>query len=174
EGDERRHRAKNQSWRVVQNLEAVRRSWQRAEAELKRFKELLVKSDVAKAALEIQLKHARNQVDVEMRKRHKVEERQMQLMCDILVQDGKFNVSLNDDQKNLLAKLNQQGANATLRHSTKSRLSVIDESSFLSHSDISYDRTEDYVVGYTHTHTDRTVPLIRGRLSSYIRTWTPR
>ncbi|XP_023197386.1 rac GTPase-activating protein 1-like isoform X2 [Xiphophorus maculatus] len=135
---------------VVQNLEAVRRSWQRAEAELKRFKELLVKSDVAKAALEIQLKHARNQVDVEMRKRHKVEadyqhlERQMQLMCDILVQDGKFNVSLNDDQKNLLAKLNQQGANATLRHSTK-RLSVIDESSFLSHSDISYDRTEDYV-----------------------------
>ncbi|XP_032413392.1 rac GTPase-activating protein 1 isoform X1 [Xiphophorus hellerii] len=136
---------------VVQNLEAVRRSWQRAEAELKRFKELLVKSDVAKAALEIQLKHARNQVDVEMRKRHKVEadyqhlERQMQLMCDILVQDGKFNVSLNDEQKNLLAKLNQQGANATLRRSTKSRLSVIDESSFLSHSDISYDRTEDYV-----------------------------
>ncbi|XP_043957486.1 rac GTPase-activating protein 1 isoform X1 [Gambusia affinis] len=136
---------------VVQNLEAVRRSWQRAEAELKRFKELLVKSDVAKAALEIQLKHARNQVDVEMRKRHKVEadyqylERQMQLMCDILVQDGKFNVSLNDEQKNLLAKLNQPGANATLRRSTKSRLSVIDESSFLSHSDISYDRTEDYV-----------------------------
>ncbi|XP_014874072.1 rac GTPase-activating protein 1 isoform X3 [Poecilia latipinna] len=136
---------------VVQNLEAVRRSWQRAEAELKRFKELLVKSDVAKAALEIQLKHARNQVDVEMRKRHKVEanyqylERQMGLMCDILVQDGKFNTSLNDEQKNFLAKLNQQGANATLLRSTKSRLSVIDESSFLSHSDISYDRTEDYV-----------------------------
>ncbi|XP_054913958.1 rac GTPase-activating protein 1 [Poeciliopsis prolifica] len=136
---------------VVQNLEAVRRSWQRAEAELKRFKELLVKSDVAKAALEIQLKHARNQVDVEMRKRHKVEadyqylERQMQLMCDVLVQDGKFTASLNDEQKKLLAKLNQQGANATLHRSTKSRLSVIDESSFLSHSDISYDRTEDYV-----------------------------
>lgn len=43
----------------------------------------------------------------------------MQLMCDILVQDGKFNVSLNDEQKNLLAKLNQPGANATLRRSTK-------------------------------------------------------
>lgn len=58
---------------VVKNFEAVRKSWLRAELELKKYKELLVKSDVAKAALEIKLKHARNQLDVEMKKRHKIE-----------------------------------------------------------------------------------------------------
>ena len=40
---------------------------------MKKYKELLVKSDVAKAALEVQLKHARNQVDVEIKKRYKIE-----------------------------------------------------------------------------------------------------
>ncbi|GLD70956.1 rac GTPase-activating protein 1-like isoform X1, partial [Lates japonicus] len=93
---------------VVKNFEVVRKRWMHAELELKKYKELLVKSDVAKAALEVKLKHARNQLDVEMKKRYKIEgdyqylQRQMQLM-----------------------------------------LSVIDESSFLSHSDISYDRTDD-------------------------------
>lgn len=57
----------------MKNFEAVRKSWQRTEVELKNYKELLVKSDVAKAALEIQLKHARNQLDLEMKKRHKIE-----------------------------------------------------------------------------------------------------
>lgn len=58
---------------VVKNFEMVRKSWLRTEMELKNYKELLVKSDVAKAALEIKLKHARNQLDVEMKKRHKIE-----------------------------------------------------------------------------------------------------
>ena len=40
---------------------------------MKKYKELLVKSDVAKAALEVKLKHARNQVDVEIKKRYKIE-----------------------------------------------------------------------------------------------------
>lgn len=58
---------------VVKNFEAVRKRWLHAELELKKYKELLVKSDVAKASLEIKLKHARNQLDVEMQKRHKIE-----------------------------------------------------------------------------------------------------
>uniref|UniRef100_A0A3Q3EPK7 Si:ch1073-416j23.1 n=1 Tax=Kryptolebias marmoratus TaxID=37003 RepID=A0A3Q3EPK7_KRYMA len=120
---------------VVKNFEVVRKSWLRAEVELKNYKELLVKSDVAKAALEIKLKHARNQLDVEMKKRHKIETRQMQLICDILVHDSKSSACLNDEQKSLLATFDHRGANVTL--------SVIDESSFLSHSDISYDRTDD-------------------------------
>lgn len=58
---------------MVKNVEAVRKRWLYAEMELKKYKELLVKSDVAKAALEVKLKHARNQLDVEMRKRYKME-----------------------------------------------------------------------------------------------------
>uniref|UniRef100_A0A8D3ANI4 Rac GTPase-activating protein 1-like n=1 Tax=Scophthalmus maximus TaxID=52904 RepID=A0A8D3ANI4_SCOMX len=135
---------------VVRSFESVRKRWMHAELELKNYKELLVKSDVAKAALEVKLKHARNQLDVEMKKRYKIEadyqylQRQMQLMCDILVHDSKSSACLNDEQKSLLATFEHKGGNMTLHRSNK-RLSVIDESSFLSHSDISYDRTDDDV-----------------------------
>ncbi|XP_061565195.1 rac GTPase-activating protein 1 [Cololabis saira] len=135
---------------LVRNMEVMRKNWLHAEVELKKYKELLVKSDVAKAALEVKLKHARNQLDVEMRKRYKSEadyqylKRQMELMCDILVHDSKSSASLNAEQKSLLAAFEQKAASATLRRGSK-RLSVIDESSFLSHSDISYDRTDDNV-----------------------------
>ncbi|KAF4086543.1 hypothetical protein AMELA_G00084720 [Ameiurus melas] len=132
---------------VVKNFEAVRKKWLHAELELKKYKELLVKSDVSRAALEVKLKHARNQVDVEIKKRFKVEadyqylERQMLLMTEILAQDSKSHACLNEEQRNMLASFHHQGANIT-QHRGK-RLSVIDESSFLSHSDISYDRTDD-------------------------------
>uniref|UniRef100_A0A3Q3S346 Uncharacterized protein n=1 Tax=Mastacembelus armatus TaxID=205130 RepID=A0A3Q3S346_9TELE len=132
---------------MVKNFEEVRKKWLHTELELKKYKELLVKSDVAKAALEVKLKHARNQLDVEMKKRYKIEadyhylERQMQLVCDILVHDSKSSACLNDEQKSLLATFEHKG-NVTLHKSSK-RLCVIDESSFLSHSDISYDRTDD-------------------------------
>ncbi|XP_068424969.1 rac GTPase-activating protein 1 [Clinocottus analis] len=135
---------------VVKNLEAVRKQWLHAALELKKYKELLVKSDVSKAALEVKLKHTRNQLDVEMRKRYKMEadfhylQRQMQLMCDILVHDSKSSACLNAEQKSLLATFEHKG-NTTLQRSSK-RLCVIDESSFLSHSDISYDRTDDDVL----------------------------
>ncbi|XP_060884906.1 rac GTPase-activating protein 1 isoform X2 [Labrus mixtus] len=134
---------------VLKNFETVRKRWFHADLEMKKYKELLVKSDVAKAALEVKLKHARNQLDVEMKKRFKIEGdyqylRQMQLMCDILVHDSKSSAVLNDEQKSLLATFEHKGGNTTLHRSSK-RLSVIDESSFLSHSDISYDRTDDDV-----------------------------
>ncbi|XP_054621394.1 rac GTPase-activating protein 1 isoform X2 [Dunckerocampus dactyliophorus] len=133
---------------VVKNLESFRKKWLHTELELKKYKELLVKSDVAKAALEVKLKHARNQLDLEMKKRHKIEsdydylQRQMQLMCDILVHDSKSSACLNDEQKSLLATFDHKGTNRTLHRSSK-RLSAIDESTFL--SDISYDRTDDDV-----------------------------
>nr|XP_020460189.1 rac GTPase-activating protein 1-like [Monopterus albus] len=135
---------------AMKNFEEVRKKWLHVELELKKYKELLVKSDVAKAALEVKLKHTRNQLDVEMKKRYKIEadyhylERQMQLMCDILVHDSKSNACLNDEQKSLLATFEYKGGNVT-QHKSSKRLSVIDESSFLSHSDISYDRTDDDV-----------------------------
>ncbi|KAK1876330.1 Rac GTPase-activating protein 1 [Dissostichus eleginoides] len=99
---------------------------------------------------EVQLKHSRNQLDLELRKRCRIErdyhylQRQMQLMCDILVQDSKTSAGLNAEQKSLLATFEHKAGNATL-HRTTRRLRVVDESSFLSHSDISYDRTDDDV-----------------------------
>ncbi|XP_061082611.1 rac GTPase-activating protein 1 isoform X1 [Conger conger] len=132
---------------VLKNYEATRLRWLQAAQELKKHKEVLVKSEVARTALEVKLKHARNQVDVEIKKRHKAEadyqylERQMQLICEILVHDTKSNACLNEEQQSMLANFNRRGDNAA-RHKSK-RLSVIDESSFLSHSDISYDRTDD-------------------------------
>ncbi|MGH0139912.1 UNVERIFIED_CONTAM: hypothetical protein FKN15_004108 [Acipenser sinensis] len=50
--------------------------------------------DLDKSALEVKLKHAQNQIDVEMKKRHRAEtdfqhlEQQMQLICDVLMHDG--------------------------------------------------------------------------------------
>ncbi len=58
---------------VLRSFEAVRKRWLHAELELKKQKELLVKSDVTRAALEVKLKHARNQLDVEIKKRYKAE-----------------------------------------------------------------------------------------------------
>ncbi|KAL6484226.1 hypothetical protein MHYP_G00062710 [Metynnis hypsauchen] len=131
----------------MRHFETVRKKWLHAELELKKYKELLVKSEVSRTALEVKLKHARNQVDVEIKKRYKAEadyqylERQMLLMSDILVHDSKSGACLNDEQRSMLANFNHRGANIAQRKSK--RLSVIDESSFLSHSDISYDRTDD-------------------------------
>lgn len=57
----------------MRQFEAMRRRCSEAETELKKYKELLVKSDVAKAALDVKLKHARNQLDLEMKKRFRIE-----------------------------------------------------------------------------------------------------
>ncbi|XP_066543931.1 rac GTPase-activating protein 1 isoform X2 [Amia ocellicauda] len=134
---------------LVRNYEETRKKWLQSELELKKFKELFLKSELAKSALEVKLKHARNQVDVEMKKRHKAEgdyehlERQMQLICEVLMHDGQSSAYLNEEQKYVLANFNTKGTGIT--HIVGRRLSVIDESgnSFLSHSDISYDRTDD-------------------------------
>ncbi|XP_031443430.1 rac GTPase-activating protein 1 isoform X2 [Clupea harengus] len=132
---------------VTRNFEATRMKWLHAELDLKKCRELLLKSDVVRAALEVQLKHARNQVDVEIKKRYKAEadhqylERQIKLICDILVNDSKSSACLNDEQRSMLANFNHKGLDVPQQKGK--RLSVIDESSFLSHSDISYDRTDD-------------------------------
>lgn len=58
---------------VVKNYDATKRKWLPAELELKRHKELMVKSDIAQAALEVKLKKCRYQVNVEIKKRYKPE-----------------------------------------------------------------------------------------------------
>jgi len=100
----------------------------------------------------------------------------MQLICDVLVHDSKSSACLNDEQRSMLTSFSHKGASVPQHRGRRYlnnqhalhlvlafslpfemlfsimclyiRLSVIDESSFLSHSDISYDRTDDDLVKY--------------------------
>lgn len=55
------------------NFEDCRRKWLRVEQELASCKEVLAKAETERGALEVKLKHARNQVDIEIRRRQKAE-----------------------------------------------------------------------------------------------------
>uniref|UniRef100_A0A4W4EV28 Si:ch1073-416j23.1 n=1 Tax=Electrophorus electricus TaxID=8005 RepID=A0A4W4EV28_ELEEL len=127
---------------VVRNFEVVRKKWLYVELELKRYKELLVQSDVARAALEVKLKHARNQVDVEIKKRCRVEADYQYLVTHMVTPTCAPDPNTHADP------VNGQTRTCRPQHAPAdpNTLSVIDESSFLSHSDISYDRTEDDLV----------------------------
>lgn len=55
------------------NFEECRKNWLRSDEELVSCKEVLAKAETERGALEVKLKHARNQVDVEIRRRQKAE-----------------------------------------------------------------------------------------------------
>lgn len=55
------------------NFEECRRKWMKLEQEFCICKEVLAKAETERGALEVKLKHARNQVDVEIRRRQKAE-----------------------------------------------------------------------------------------------------
>lgn len=55
------------------NFEECRKKWLKAGDELVSCKEMLAKAETERGALEVKLKHARNQVDVEIRRRQKAE-----------------------------------------------------------------------------------------------------
>lgn len=58
---------------MAQNFDVCRRKWLKTEQDLGSFKEILTKTESERGALEVKLKHARNQVDVEIRRRQKAE-----------------------------------------------------------------------------------------------------
>lgn len=134
------------------NFEDCRKKWLQAGEELVSSKEMLAKAETEKGALEVKLKHARNQVDVEIRRRQKAEavyeklERQLQLIRELLVSENNGgSVLLSEEQRSALAFLSAhsqaaQAANSNLNSSR--RLTTIDESASLL-SDISYDHTDD-------------------------------
>lgn len=66
------------------NFEDSRRKWLRVEQELNACKEVLTKAETERGALEVKLKHARNQVDVEIRRRQKAEADCAKLVCRLL------------------------------------------------------------------------------------------
>ncbi|KAM9408635.1 rac GTPase-activating protein 1-like [Pholidichthys leucotaenia] len=132
------------------NFEECRKKWLRADEDLVSCKEMLAKAETERGALEVKLKHARNQIDVEIRRRQKAEavyeklERQLQLIRELLTSENN-SVHLSEEQRSALAFLSAhsqaaQAAKANLNSSR--RLTTIDESASLL-SDISYDQTDD-------------------------------
>ncbi|MED6241456.1 hypothetical protein ATANTOWER_015146 [Ataeniobius toweri] len=134
------------------NFEDCRKKWLLAGQELVSCKEMLAKVETETGALEVKLKHARNQVDVEIRRRQKAEaiyeklERQLQLVRDLLISENNgSSVHLSEEQRSALAFLS---AHSQAAHCAKTdlnssrRLTRIDESTSLL-SDISYDQTDE-------------------------------
>lgn len=136
---------------MAMNFEESRKKWLLTNEELVSCKEVLAKAETEKGALEVKLKHARNQVDVEIRRRQKAEavyeklERQLQLIRELLISENNGSVHLSEEQRSALAFLSahSQAAQAAKGNlNTSRRLTTIDESASLL-SDISYDHTDD-------------------------------
>ncbi|NWU12065.1 RGAP1 protein, partial [Cephalopterus ornatus] len=131
---------------LAKNFEEYRRKWQKTEHELGRYKDLLMKTEAERSALDVKLKHARNQVDVEIKRRQRAEmdceklERQIQLIRELLMCDASGSIQLSEEQKSVLAFLNRP--KASVGGSGSKRLSTIDESGSIL-SDISFDKTDD-------------------------------
>uniref|UniRef100_A0A669DG75 Rac GTPase-activating protein 1 n=1 Tax=Oreochromis niloticus TaxID=8128 RepID=A0A669DG75_ORENI len=123
------------------NFEDCRKKWLQAGEELVSCKEMLTKAETERGALEVKLKHARNQVDVEIRRRQKAEavyeklERQLQLVRELLVSENNGgSVLLSEEQRSALAFLSahSQAAQAAKSNLNSSRrLTTIDESASL-------------------------------------------
>ncbi|XP_007554283.1 rac GTPase-activating protein 1-like [Poecilia formosa] len=134
------------------NFEDCRKKWLLAGEELVSCKEVLAKVETERGALEVKLKHARNQVDVEIRRRQKAEavyeklERQVQLIRELLIAENNgSSVHLSEEQRSALAFLSthsQAAQDAKTNLNSSRRLSRVEESISLL-SDISYDQTDD-------------------------------
>ncbi|XP_032060664.1 rac GTPase-activating protein 1 [Aythya fuligula] len=131
---------------LAKNFDEYRRRLQKTEHELGRYKDLLMKTEAECSALGVKLKHARNQVDVEIKRRQKAEmdceklERQIQLIRELLMCDASGSIQLSEEQKSALAFLNRP--QVSMGGSGNKRLSTIDESGSIL-SDISFDKTDD-------------------------------
>uniref|UniRef100_A0A8C4R322 Rac GTPase activating protein 1 n=2 Tax=Eptatretus burgeri TaxID=7764 RepID=A0A8C4R322_EPTBU len=136
----------------VRFVENCRQRWAETDKRVLRQREALTKTETERAALEVKLKHARNQVDVEIKRRHQAEmeceklDRQIQLMRDLLNGDQAGSLTLSAEQRHALSMLNGRGTEGKAPPPGKAiRLTTIDESSgsLMSPSDISYDRTDE-------------------------------
>nr|XP_033803418.1 rac GTPase-activating protein 1 [Geotrypetes seraphini] len=132
---------------LAKNFESFRKKLQKTEQELLKNKELLMKTETERSALDVKLKHARNQVDVEIKRRQRAEdnceklERQIQLIRELLMCDTSGSIQLSEQQRNALAFLNSR-TQASSDCLGNKRLSTIDESASIL-SDISFDKTEE-------------------------------
>ncbi|XP_015673652.1 rac GTPase-activating protein 1 [Protobothrops mucrosquamatus] len=129
---------------LAKNFEEFRKKWQKMDHEVARYKDLLMKTETERSALDVKLKHARNQLDVEMKRRHRAEadceklEQQILLIKEFLMCDSSGSIQLSEEQKSALAFLNRP----QISTAGNKRLSTIDESGSIL-SDISFDKTDE-------------------------------
>lgn len=135
--------AEEEFLQVAQSFDVAKKRWQKAEIELREKREFLIKCESERSALQVMLKHARNQVDVEMRKRQKVEfelekvERQLQLIGELLKTDGQTAAPFSES---VLAFFGRGRVSVGAQDGNRT---FVADDSFLSYSGISYDRTDD-------------------------------
>ncbi|CAI9170349.1 unnamed protein product [Rangifer tarandus platyrhynchus] len=131
---------------LAKDFEDFRKKWQRTDHELGKYKDLLMKAETERSALDVKLKHARNQVDVGIKRRQRAEadceklERQIQLIREMLMCDTSGSIQLSEEQKSALAFLNR--GQPSSGNAGNKRLSTIDESGYIL-SDISFDKTDE-------------------------------
>ncbi|KAM5154669.1 LOW QUALITY PROTEIN: rac GTPase-activating protein 1-like [Callospermophilus lateralis] len=128
---------------LAKDFEDFRKKWQRTDHELGKYKDLLMKAETERSALDVKLKHARNQVDVEIKRRQRAEadcERQIQLIREMLMCDTSGSIQLSEEQKLALAFLNT--GQPSSGNAGNKRLSTVDESGSIL-SDISFDKTDE-------------------------------
>ncbi|XP_015758824.1 PREDICTED: rac GTPase-activating protein 1-like [Acropora digitifera] len=138
--------------KFVAQQEECRKKWLGAENEAIRLKQDIAKITAENEALEVKLKHARSQVEIEIKKRMKAEaaqdhmERQVALIRELL-SDKDTMSRLNDNERQTLIQISQ--CHPDDRSSPRKRRSAVhDEStcSILSPSDVSCDTTGDDLV----------------------------
>ncbi|XP_060683695.1 rac GTPase-activating protein 1-like [Hemiscyllium ocellatum] len=135
-------------FQLAVNFENCRKKWKYAEEQFVTCQSQLVKAELELTALRVRFKHACNQLDVELRRRHKAEltceqlERRLQLVHDVLKSDAPGSALHNEDRQNLLQVL---AARTQPEQQARTRLQAVDETvtSNISCSSISYDRTRD-------------------------------
>ncbi|XP_012874147.1 PREDICTED: rac GTPase-activating protein 1 [Dipodomys ordii] len=131
---------------LAKDFEDFRKKWQRTDHELGKYKDLLMKAESERSALDVKLKHARNQVELEIKRRQRAEadceklERQIQLIREMLMCDTSGSIQLSEEQKSALAFLNK--GQPSSGNAGNKRLSTIDESGSIL-SDISFDKTDE-------------------------------
>ncbi|CAK8694926.1 rac GTPase-activating protein 1-like isoform X2 [Clavelina lepadiformis] len=154
----------------AQHFEACCKKWNSSEYKCAELQEKLTKSEAEKNALMIKLKHARRQIEVEMRGRQQAEQdrdelsQQIALVRELLLSDTPSG-TLSEEQQRKLDFLNASRFQSPRGSSRAARrLDPIDETgSMLSdYSDISFDVTEDDLDG---SHLRNGKRWKRGRLA---------
>ncbi|XP_060156003.1 rac GTPase-activating protein 1-like [Globicephala melas] len=131
---------------LAKDFEEFRKKWQRTDHEMGKHKDLLMKVETERSALDVKLKHARNQVEVEIKRRQRAEadceklERQIQLIREMLMCDTSGSIQLSEEQRSALAFLNR--GQPSSGNAGNKRLSTIDESGSIL-SDISFEKTDE-------------------------------
>ncbi|XP_067420708.1 rac GTPase-activating protein 1-like [Emydura macquarii macquarii] len=134
---------------LARNFEEFRKKYQKVDHELARYKDLLMRTETERSALDVKLKLARNQVDVELKRRQGAEAdseklvRQIQLIRELLLCEASGSIQLSEEQKSALAFLNKP--QPSTGGSGNKRLSTVDESGSIL-SDISYDKTDESLI----------------------------